>query len=400
MGYFKTSIFILSGFLLATYTTAETFRSLSYSGRLVQSDGSPKTGVVNLEIKFFDSELEGNQKGSSYVFSSTSVIDGVFNLEIGLSDEDISAVLDPSTATWLEITDTTSSVTYPRQKLNSVPYAMRAGSVDNSSTSATSSNTSEAIVLRDSNGNFEVSEPTLSSHVSTKSYVDTQVSSSYSNSLSYTDTQVTASYASAVSYTDMQVAASYTNAVAYTDTEVASTYANAVAYTDTQAASTYANAVSYTDAKVAAAVPSGAINAFNLSSCPSGWLAADGGGGRPDLRGMFLRGLNNFGTGSRSDGRQDPDGGSRSLRSYQSDQMQSHKHNDSGHKHSARKENRYQTADSGGGGGYWAHGGTTNTGTGYAKLGNPTNSGTGAGNPRHGNETRPKNVGIIFCIKN
>ena len=62
MRYFKTSIFILLGFLPATHTNAETFRSLSYSGRLVQSDGSPKTGVVNLEIKFFDSELEETKK--------------------------------------------------------------------------------------------------------------------------------------------------------------------------------------------------------------------------------------------------------------------------------------------------------------------------------------------------
>ena len=43
--------------------------------------------------------------------------------------------------------------------------------------------------------------------------------------------------------------------------------------------------------------------------------------------------------------------------------------NDSGHKHKQRKESRYQTADSGGGGGYWAHGGTGDTQTGYANLG-------------------------------
>ena len=149
-------------------------------------------------------------------------------------------------------------------------------------------------------------------------------------------------------------------------------------------------------------MPSGAINAFNLSSCPSGWLAADGGGGRPDLRGMFLRGLNNFGTGSRSDGRQDPDGGSRSLRSYQSDQMQSHKHTDSGHTHKYESEK-----ESHGWGGnnssspvHTQRRNTKTSQSGKANLGNPTNSGTGAGNPRHGNETRPKNVAVIYCVKN
>lgn len=40
-------------------------------------------------------------------------------------------------------------------------------------------------------------------------------------------------------------------------------------------------------------VPPGAVMAFNLASCPTGWSAADGGGSpaRPDLRGEFVRGL-------------------------------------------------------------------------------------------------------------
>jgi hypothetical protein len=38
-------------------------------------------------------------------------------------------------------------------------------------------------------------------------------------------------------------------------------------------------------------VPSGAVMAFAAASCPSGWVAADGGGGRPDLRGRFPIGV-------------------------------------------------------------------------------------------------------------
>ena len=139
--------------------------------------------------------------------------------------------------------------------------------------------------------------------------------------------------------------------------------------------------------------------AFNLNSCPSGWRAADGGGGRPDLRGMFLRGINNFGTGNRNDGKQDL-AGSRSLGSYQNDTMQSHKHTDSGPTHGYYSFKSGRDGNANGDYGYARdyQGRTTNTGR--ANLGNPTNSGTGAGNPRHGNETRPKNVGIIFCIRN
>lgn len=40
-----------------------------------------------------------------------------------------------------------------------------------------------------------------------------------------------------------------------------------------------------------AAIPSGAIMYFNLSTCPSGWLAADGTSGTPDVRGQFIRSL-------------------------------------------------------------------------------------------------------------
>lgn len=43
----------------------------------------------------------------------------------------------------------------------------------------------------------------------------------------------------------------------------------------------------------------------------------------PDLRGMFLRGLNS----DRNDGKQDPEGGTRSIGDYQADQVKSHNHN-------------------------------------------------------------------------
>ncbi len=41
------------------------------------------------------------------------------------------------------------------------------------------------------------------------------------------------------------------------------------------------------------AFPSGAVVAFNSSICPTGWAIADGTGGTPDLRGEFIRGLDN-----------------------------------------------------------------------------------------------------------
>ena len=53
-------------------------------------------------------------------YIATPVIEGVFQLEIYISDTDIPIILDTTTDTWIEITDASNSTTFPRQKLNSV----------------------------------------------------------------------------------------------------------------------------------------------------------------------------------------------------------------------------------------------------------------------------------------
>ena len=116
-------ILIAFNFLVASISYAGVFNTLNYSGRIVNSDGSPKTGSVDLEINFFDSESGGSQKGTTYLFSGSTLTNGSFNLEIVISDSDIPAVLDSSTDTYIEVTDTTNSKIYPRQKINSVPYS-------------------------------------------------------------------------------------------------------------------------------------------------------------------------------------------------------------------------------------------------------------------------------------
>ncbi len=129
------------------------------------------------------------------------------------------------------------------------------------------------------------------------------------------------------------------------------------------------------------------IQAFAGSSAPTGWLKCNGtavsrttysalfaqisttyGAGNgsttfnvPDLRGEFIRGWD--------DGRGVDSG--RSLGSYQADELKSHTHN-------------YTSSGPSGGGGY------------SSRYGVPTTRTTAA---TGGNETRPRNLAFLYCIK-
>jgi len=71
-----------------------------------------------------------------------------------------------------------------------------------------------------------------------------------------------------------------------------------------------------TTASAGSSIPAGAIMAFNLSTCPTGWIAANGTSGTPDLRWEFIRWLDN--------GRWVDSG--RTLGSWQVDMFKSHNH--------------------------------------------------------------------------
>ncbi|GEM_PF-2258281 len=127
----------------------------------------------------------------------------------------------------------------------------------------------------------------------------------------------------------------------------------------------------------------------------------------PDYRNQFLRGWDN--------NEKNP----RRVSTSQADQIQSHKHLDSGHTHTDKGHyhSEYVVSNSGLGTAakgievlgipvYQANNQSYNTGwgyagidSGYASLGEPALSNTIAGEPRHGAETRPRNIGVIFCIK-
>ncbi len=123
--------------------------------------------------------------------------------------------------------------------------------------------------------------------------------------------------------------------------------------------------------------PSGAVMAFNLNACPTGWKLADGTSGTPDLRGVFIRGLDTriVEAGGKDPGRAGMDSVD-ALGDYQADELRSHFHSVTFY------GNSKVTANSGFSGAdavsKWQTRRTTFTG---------------------GAETRPKNVALIYCVK-
>lgn len=115
-------------------------------------------------------------------------------------------------------------------------------------------------------------------------------------------------------------------------------------------------------------IPSGAVMFFSLASCPAGWVAANGTGGTPDLRGEFIRGL---------DSGRGVDSG-RTLSSAQTGMIESHTH--------VVHLNASNTS------------GPNSQLYGIGNLSqnvsqNVTSNATG------GTETRPRNVALLACVK-
>jgi len=162
-------------------------------------------------------------------------------------------------------------------------------------------------------------------------------------------------------------------------------------------------------ALIASATPAGIIVPFGGTSAPTGYLACDGsavsrttyadlfaalsttwgtGDGSstfnvPDLRGAFLRGTGSHGTQNMANGN---DFAGPSVGSFENDQFQ-------GHKHTVQ----YTNNASGGTASGIVRANAAGSFDGFLVGNTPSESNDGA--PRTGDETRPFNAGILYCIK-
>lgn len=99
--------------------------SFSYGGRLADQNDAPIVGPVDLEFKFYPVATGGDPVGiSPQVFSQVTLVDGVFQVDFAMLPAELHTVFGLAD-TWIEVTDKTHHVVYPRQKMAAVPYALK-----------------------------------------------------------------------------------------------------------------------------------------------------------------------------------------------------------------------------------------------------------------------------------
>ncbi|MGD9276077.1 MAG: hypothetical protein PVJ67_02805 [Candidatus Pacearchaeota archaeon] len=134
----------------------------------------------------------------------------------------------------------------------------------------------------------------------------------------------------------------------------------------------------HSSGEIEGAIPSGAVMAFNLNTCPGGWSPADGSGVSGDypsldLRGVFVRGMETF-DGVSFNNRDEDRSGAGTLGTYQDDEFEEHRHQ----------------LDKTAGGVETVSGELSDYRGGYSPIYTSYEGGT---------ETRPKNVALIYCVR-
>lgn len=120
-------------FLLVTLSSRSTLsaETLSYSGRLVNSDGSPVTGPVNLR---FDVSYSGDPTTvlCFKTLNSVPLSNGVFHAKLDFATSDCGAVsfsnvllaTPPGQTTMMRVVDVTNTKSYSYQAFQTMPYAL------------------------------------------------------------------------------------------------------------------------------------------------------------------------------------------------------------------------------------------------------------------------------------
>jgi hypothetical protein len=114
--------------LLAAPLGAAVPGSVNFQGLLLDSQGDPVTGPVDLVLRLYDAAEDGSLLWTES-HAGVDVLDGVYTVELGATTPLTPAILD-TPALYLEV-EVEGDTLAPRQRLLAVPYALRAESADN-----------------------------------------------------------------------------------------------------------------------------------------------------------------------------------------------------------------------------------------------------------------------------
>jgi hypothetical protein len=97
----------------------------TYIGRLVEENGQPVSGPIELQFSYFTTEDGPAGIGSPETFTEVALSDGVFQVELALNQQ-VWTLLRTSVGNppWIEVSNVTNGKTYPRQQLSAVPLAL------------------------------------------------------------------------------------------------------------------------------------------------------------------------------------------------------------------------------------------------------------------------------------
>jgi len=97
---------------------------LSYSARLTSSNGSPLDGPVDVDLRFWNAMMDGEQLAETFSYTGVTLNQGVLQLRVPVVSTQVDRIFgDGTKPVYAEIT--AGGRTYPRQEFTYVPLAMR-----------------------------------------------------------------------------------------------------------------------------------------------------------------------------------------------------------------------------------------------------------------------------------
>jgi len=134
MKWISLILMIVSSTMLITSDAgAATPRLINYQGILTDESGSPLSGTYQLTFSIYPDSAQATSALWGEQHLSVSVESGIFNVVLG-SVASISDDLFAKGECWLGVTIDSNPEMYPRQRLVSVPWALRAAVADSAAT--------------------------------------------------------------------------------------------------------------------------------------------------------------------------------------------------------------------------------------------------------------------------